>query len=527
MLIRDARIVDGAGTPWFRADVAVSHGRIAAMGCLGPEVQAARIVEARDRCLMPGFIDPHTHSDFVLLGAPGADDKLLQGVTSQAIGECGFSAAPVTDASIAEYNRYVGFLRAGVEPAWTWRGFGQWLDHLDALPLGTNVVSYVGHATVWTSIMGFTYRTPLASETAAMADLVRACMDEGACGMTSGLVYPPGMNCPPEEVSAVAAGLRERRGVYESHMRNESWNLLACVAETIAVGERNHIPVQIAHHKACGPKNWGMLSRSLEMIDAARQRGVDVTFNQYPYDAGSTTLRAILPGWIQQGGVDELCSRLRSRELRDKVSRDILAEVCDWENYYQNSGGAAGIILLHLPASPEVEGKTLEEAARDMGIDDPLEAAYDLILANNGADTVAYRMMSLDDMICGLRHPAGMIASDSIPSPAGAKAHPRLCGTYPRMLAVCVRDQGLVRLEEAVRRMTSAPARRLGLSDRGLIAPGMAADLVLADLDRLRDNATFADPRGKPEGIDLVLVNGVVAAENGLVTGAGSGRVLR
>jgi N-acyl-D-amino-acid deacylase len=526
-VIRNARIVDGAGTPWFRGDVAVTDGRIAAVGRMRPDTQAGKVIEAGDRYLMPGFVDPHTHSDWVLLENPGAGGKLVQGVTTQAIGQCGYSGGPVTDESCEPYSDYIGFLRAGVEPDWTWRSFGQWLDRLDSLPLGTNVTSFVGHATVWTSVMGFSYRRPDTSELAAMADLVRVSMEEGACGMTSGLVYYPGLHCPPREIGAVAAGLRNRRGLYESHMRNESWNLLACVAETIDVGRQNGIAVQISHHKACGRKNHGLLPEALRLVDAARAEGLDVTFNQYPYTAASTTLRAILPPWASEGGIERQCELLESRETRDRVTREILAENFDWENYYQNSNGAEGIILLYFPRTAQVEGMTLAQAAKCMGVADPLEAAYDLIVANRGEDTTAYVMMSEEDVACGLRHPAGMVGSDSIPAPEGAKAHPRLAGTYPRVLAHYVKHENLLRLEEAVRKMTSAPARRLGVMDRGLIAPGMAADLVLVDLDRIVDNATFANPQGRPEGLDLVMVNGVVAVEGGNVLSAGSGRVLR
>ena len=527
IVFHNARIVDGAGTPWFRGDVAVADGCIMAMGLLGPDVQAKTVVDAKDRYLMPGFIDPHTHSDFVLLAHPNATGKLVQGVTTQGIGQCGYSGAPVADESYGKYSEYNGFIRAGVEPDWNWRSFSQWLDRLESLPLGTNIRSFVGHATIYTAVAGFTYHQPSAAELTAMTELVRTAMDEGACGLTSGLIYPPGMNCSPEEICAVAAGLREKRGLYESHLRNESWDLLKCVKETIEVGRRNGIPVQISHHKACGVKNFGLLRKSLELIDQARDEGVDVTFNQYPYTAASTTLRAILPAWALEGGVESVCKRLGDRNIRDRITREILAEEFEWENYYQNSSGADGIILLYFSSTPEVEGKTLAEAARLMGKDDPLEAAYDLIVDNRGVDTTAFVMMTEDDVLCGLRHPAGTVGSDSIPSPEGAKAHPRLAGTFPRVLDYYVKQKKALRLEEAVRRMTSVNARRLGIMDRGVIAPGLAADLVLVDMDRIVDNATFANPQGTPEGIDLVMVNGAIAVEDGEVLSAGAGRVLR
>ncbi|GHU33357.1 aminoacylase [Betaproteobacteria bacterium] len=524
-VIRNARIIDGAGTPWFRGDVAVDQGKIAAMGVL-QGLEAKETLDAGDKYLMPGFIDAHTHSDFVLLKNPSALFKLRQGVTTQLIGECGYSAAPVTDESVVPYSQYIGFLRAGVEPQWTWRSFKEWLDHLASLPLGTNVRSYVGHATVWMSTLGFTYRTPTPEEMQKMIALVERCMDEGACGMTSGLIYSPGMYCPHEEMKEIMRGLVPKRGVYESHMRNESSSMLDCVKETIDVGEANGIPVQIAHHKACGVKNWGALEKSLKLIDEARARGVDVTFNQYPYDAASTTLRAILPGWVQQGGVDALCERLQSKEVRERLTEEVLQRDCTWDNFYENSNGAEGIILLCFPKNPEIEGKTLAEAA-EFYKKSPVETAFDLIAANNGEDTTAYKMMSESDVLLGLAHPAGMVASDTIPAPEKAKSHPRGFGTFPHLLDYYVKQTGALRLEEAVRRISSAPARRMGIMDRGLIAPGLAADLVLVDMDALKDNATYESPQSPPDGIKMVMVNGQIALENGQEKQLGFGTVLR
>lgn len=526
LLIHNARIADGSGSPWYRGSVAVDDGRIAAVGLSLQGIEAAETIDAQDRYLAPGFVDTHTHSDFVLLDTPSALAKLRQGITTQVIGQCGYSGAPVSDESVESYNQYIGFIRAGVDPAWTWRSFKEWLDTLAALPLGTNVRSYVGHATVWMTTLGFTYRTPDPGEISTMAKLVERCMEEGACGMTSGLVYSPGMSCPAEEISAVARGLTARQGVYESHMRSESSKMLDCVRESIAVGEKNGIPVQIAHHKAAGPKNWGALKQSLKLIEEARERGVDVTFNQYPYDSASTTLRAILPAWVQQGGIKALCDRLESKEVRDRLEQEVSQKDCDWENFYENSNGADGVILLYFPRTPEVEGKTLAQAAALYG-KSPVQTALDLIAQNTGEDTAAFRMMSEDDVLLGLSHPYGMVASDSIPAPSGAKSHPRGYGAFPRLLDRYVKQTGHLRIEEAIRRITFAPARRLNMMDRGLIAPGLAADLVIINMDTISDNATYENPQAQPDGIDMVMVNGRIALEKNEPKEVGFGQVLR
>lgn len=527
LLIKNARIVNGLGTPWFRGDVCVSRGRVLAMGpACGKDVDATETIDAEDRYLMPGFVDLHTHSDFDLLRSPDAQVKLRQGVTTQAIGQCGYSAAPVSDEYLALLENYTGFIRAGVAPDWDWRGFGQWLSRLEALPLGTNVVSFVGHGTVRIAVMGFESRAATPEEVESMRSLVAQCMAEGAVGMTSGLVYAPGTYTSPGELAQVAAGLKAFNGLYESHMRDEAAGVVKSVAELIEVGRSAGIPVQISHHKACGRQNYGLVDQTLALVDEARAQGQDVTMNFYPYDVASTTLRAFLPSWAQEGGVDKLIERLGSKDLRAKISAEIQDPDCGYDNYYQNSGGPDGVILLFFPQTPEYEGLTLAEAAGRMELP-PLEAAYELIAANKGEDNCGYRMISEADMEKVMRHPAAMVASDSIPCPPGGKAHPRSYSTFPRVLDRYVRRRGVLSLEEAVRKMSAFPAQRLGLYDRGVLAPGMAADMLLVDMDRIRDTATFADPSAAPEGIDIVLVNGVVCMQANQPTGAFSGTMLR
>lgn len=524
LLISNARIVNGLGTPWFRGHVGVSGGRIAGVGAAAPP--AAEVIDAEDRYLAPGFIDMHTHADFDLLRSPDALGKLRQGVTTQAIGQCGYSAAPVADEHLAELDAYVGFLKAGVAPEWTWRDFSQWLARLDDLPLGTNVASFVGHGTVRVAVMGFSDRPATPEQTERMRAMVAQCMAEGAVGMTSGLVYAPGVYTSAQELAEVARGLAPRRGLYESHIRNESDRVVESVAELIAVGRSAGVPVQVSHHKACGRQNYGLVEKTLALIDRARNEGLDVTMNFYPYDAASTTLRGILPAWVQEGGVEALIERLASPEVRARLRGEVEAEACDWDNYYRNSGGPEGVILLFFPRTPKYEGLTLAEAAADLGLH-PVDAACELIVRNRGEDNCAYRMISEADMETVMRHPASLVASDSIPCAPGGKAHPRLFGTFPRVLDRYVRERGVLALEEAVRKMSAFPAQRLGLHDRGVIAPGMAADLVLLDMDRIRDRATFADPAAAPEGIDCVVVNGVVCMRGGEAQGVSSGVVLR
>ncbi len=525
LVVKNARIVDGTGAPWFKGDLAVAEGRIAYIGTLPREVEAEKVIDASHRYLMPGFIDIHTHSDFELLRDPDMAYKLRQGVTTIAIGQCGYSAAPIKDENLGMLDQYVGFLKAGVEPEWSWRRFGQWLDHLESLPLGVNVASFVGHGTIRIAVMGFENRPPSQVELNEMRGLVKQSREEGAAGMTSGLIYAPGIWATPSEIETVAAGLAVSRGLYESHMRSESDQVVASVKETIAVGEANNIPVQISHHKAAGRKNWGLVEQTLAIVDKARDRGVDVSINQYPYEAASTTLRAILPAWVQEGGIEALIRRLRDKDIRKRLTREI-ESTNDWENYFLHCGGADGIILLFFPHTPQYEGKTLLAAAEMMG-KEPLETAYDLILANRGEDNSGYLAMSSRDVEMVMRHPAVLVASDAIPAPLGAKVHPRVYSTFPRVLDKYVRQQKLLSLEEAVLKMTSFPAQRLGLSRKGILKQNLDADLVLVDMERIRDNASFESPYEAPKGIDLVIVNGTVAVENGDWTGRAAGKILR
>lgn len=527
LLITHARIVDGTGAPWFRGCIGVLDGRIAFVETRPEsEAPAHRTINAADCFLTPGLIDCHTHLDLVLLRDCACESKLLQGVTTVVTGACGFSAAPVDIANRDLLARNLAFIAAGATPDYQWNSFGQWLDVMGALPLGPNLASHVGHGTLRTAVMGFADRAPTSKELQRMVFLLEQSLDEGARGMTSGLVYTPGIFSAPEEFDALAAVLARRGRLYETHMRNESDFVEDCVAENIALAERTGVMVQLSHLKASGRRNFGKSVPMLKALDAARARGVDIAFNQHPYAIGSTTLRAILPGWAQEGGFAALCARLTRSDTRAAIMGEVTAEISDWDNYYRNSGGAEGVILLNTPATPELEGRTLAHIAAERSVD-PLELAFDLIVANKGEDAAAFDNMGQDDIARIMSHPAAVLVSDSIPGAPGAKTHPRLWGAFARILDVFVRQRGILTLEEAIRKMTSAPALRCNLAERGLLRPGCHADLALFDLANLRDNTTFANPFAAPDGVRLVVVNGVVCVENGQLLEARGGTILR
>ncbi len=525
LVVRNARIVDGTGAPWFKGDVGTNGSKISFVGKLPENVQAGEIIDATGKVLCPGFIDIHTHSDFLLLRDSLILSKLKQGVTTQGIGQCGLSPAPISAEKIELLDQYLGFIKAGAKPDWKWSSFADWLGVLDGLDLGTNIAAFAGHGTVRIAVMGFEGRIATEEEIKKMRYLVESSVEEGAFGLSSGLIYPPGVYSSLDEIAQVCVGLKNKNGLYESHMRNESNDVVSGVMETVSIAENTGIPVQVSHHKALGKDNWGLVKDTLNEIDKARDRGVDITANQYPYTSCSTTLRAILPPWVQEGGVDKVVYRLKDMSIRKQITEEINS-ASSWENMLRHAGGCEGTRVLYSPYTPEYEGMTLVEIGECMG-KDPLEAAFDVIVANRGADNAAYDAISEDDVKFVIKHPAVMVASDSIPPAEGAKTHPRTCGTNPRVLGKYVREEKTLTLEDAVWKMSGFPAWRLGLQTKGIIKEGMDADLVIFDPETVQDMATFENPNHEPVGIDHVFVNGVKMIKNGKHTGKTAGKVLR
>ena len=524
LIIKNAKIIDGTGAPWFRGDVGVKDGKINYIGNLNG-FEAEKIIDAKEKTLAPGFVDCHTHSDFLLLREPEMVSKLAQGVTTVMIGACGISPAPIVDEKKELLDKYVGFTKAGVEPEYNWNTFGEYLNVLEDLDLGVNIAAFLGHGTIRLNAMGFDDRLATPEEMEEMKEQIKGAMEDGAFGMTTGLVYPPGVYSDEEELVELSKVLKDYNGVYLSHVRNESNELRESIQEVINIARKAGVAVQAHHHKACGKENWGTVKTTLNMIEAARKEGVDITLDQYPYPVASTTLRAMLPPWANEGGIEKIKERLQNTDTRKKIYEDII-NTDDWDNYLKNCDGAEGVQILFTPETAEFEGKTLVEVGEILGID-PLEAAFELIIKNNGADNACYYMMSEEDVKFVMKSPVTMIGSDSIPVAPGAKCHPRTNGTFPRVLGKYVREEGAIELEEAIRKMTSFPATRFGLHGKGLIKVGMDADLVLFDPDIIIDGADFIDPFKLPEGIEYVIVNGCVAMKNNEFMGEKKGKVLR
>ncbi len=496
ILIRNARVIDGTGNPWFHASVAVKDGRIAAVGRL-EGAAAARVIDAAGRAVTPGFIDVHTHVEGAIEKVPRADNFLLNGVTTIVTGNCGGSASSI----------------------------GRWLARLEELGVGVNVATLIGHNTVRRQVMGTENRHATPEELARMKELVHAAMAQGAVGLSTGLIYIPGTYAPTEEVVELAKSAAAYDGVYATHMRDEGAQILEAIHEAARVGEQAAMPVEISHFKIDTPRVWGLSEKALALVEEYRRRGVDVAVDQYPYDHSSTNLGITLPAWALAGGAQALRERLSNPETRSRIAAEMKQRL-------QSLGHAdyTYAIVAYFEKDHSWEGKNLVEISRLRGLEPTLDNQIETIfhILSNGGAQMIYHSMSDIDIERILRYPNTAIASDGGVRVFGeGMPHPRSYGTNARVLAEYVRKRGVLRLEDAIRRMTSLPARTFRFRDRGLVRGGFAADLLVFDPARVQDRATYTQPHQYSEGFDYVLVNGVVMVDNGALTGARGGRILR
>ncbi len=518
MIIEGGRVMDGSGNPWIKADVGIVAGRIEAVGRLAG-AEAGRRVDAAGHVVAPGFIDIHSHSDYTVLVDPRVESKVRQGVTTEVVGNCGSSAAPM-NAEVRAYREKYMRASLGEDFEFDWETMAEYMDLIDASGASFNVVPMVGQGTVRQNVMGYENREPTGSELEEIKGLVAGAMEDGAWGMSTGLIYTPSTFAKTDEIVELAKVLRNFDGVYFSHIRGEGETLLEAVEEAVEIGERAGVPVQIAHFKASGKAFWGRTKDSLRLVEEGRRKGVDVTFDQYPYVASSTGLSALMPHWAQEGGADRLLERLRDPEIRRKISDGPATVTRDW----------ALVMIASAKNHPQYEGKSIEEVAKLEGKEE-MEAVFDLLIAEDAQVAIVSFGMSEEDVRRVMRSPFGMVGSDGrAVAPRGilgrGKPHPRYYGTFPRVIGHYVRE-GVITLQEAVRKMTSAPAQRLGLRDRGLIREGFRADIVVFDPANVKDEATFVDPHKFASGIPYVIVNGTLVVDDGEHTGALPGKALR
>ena len=523
LLIKNVHIVDGTGAPWFRGDLAVQDGKISAMGArLWGE--AKQTVDGQGGVLAPGFIDIHSHSDFSLLSDGSGESKLLQGVTTDIGGNCGVGPAPVVAERVELLKKYVSFLNNSLE--FDWRTFADFLSKIEENSPAINFGSLVGHGTLRIAAMGFDDREPTHAEMEHMKRLLAESMEEGAFGVSSGLIYPPGCYSKADELVEIAKVAARYGGMYETHMRDEDDNLLESIEESADIARRANIPVQIAHHKVCGRLNWGKGRLAQGRIEELRREGLDIANDQYPYNATATTITTMFPNWAHEGGVDMLIARLKDPEMKGLVRREVLDTMERLDKRWED----VVIARIKHEENKIYEGLNLLEAAQRAGREEnPCDFMFELVIAEDGTIPVVCYAMDEEDIKAIMVSPLTVIGSDgsAVPIDRPGKPHPRTFGTFARVLKKYALEEGLFSLEEAIRKMTSLPAMRMGIMDRGMLRPGFAADLVLLDLAILQDTATYAEPKQGPRGIEKVWVNGVLAVDAGQVTGQRAGQVLR
>ena len=526
LLIRNGRIVDGSGNPWFHGDVAVRGDRIVAVGRI-TDATAKKEIDAKGLVIAPGFIDMHSHSDFVLFEDGDAQSKIRQGVTTDVLGE-GNSPGPFAHQLSP---RPVTINGEKLEL----RTIGDYFDAIDRSKVSINVASFVGLSQVWECVMGRSHRRPTAEEFSAMKKLIAEAMRDGAFGLSSMQMMPPGSLATTDDVVEFCKVVREHGGLFSSHIRNEGLGIFDSVKETISIGERAGVPVDIIHLKIADQKYWNRMSEVVALIEDARKRGVNVQANVYPYTRGNNDLSSIVPPWAHEGGPQKLIERLKDPVERAKIKRDAEEGIDGWYNHYTAVGRDWSRMLVS--ANNGYRGLTMDRviAQRSEGRDpkpDPLDVLFDILIEERGSVSTVYAHHTEEDMNLALQQPWCSVGSDgSALATTGplrrGNPHPRSFGTFPRVLGVYVRELKLLTLEDAVRKMTSLNAAKLGLQDRGRLQAGSFADITIFAPDRVLDKATYTEPFQDNVGIEYVIVNGQVVLDHDRHTGVRPGRALR
>lgn len=521
ILIRNATIVDGTGRPGYPGDIAIVGDRVVDIGVL-ESAQAESVIDATGLVATPGFVDIHSHADYDLALLPTADSQVHQGVTTVVVGQCGCTPTPLLPGT---RQTVLDFEWEGYDMPWErLTTFGSHLSYLREIGVSVNAVSLVGQGTIRAGVMGYRASAATLQEITRMQAEASKAMDEGAIGISTGLLYIPGAYASTEEVIDVTRPAGARRGYYFSHSREEGGALLSSIAETVRIGRETGASIQYSHFKAIGRRNWHLASEGLALIDRAHDEGLDITPDMYPYTAGSMGLSAMLPAWAQEGGKEAVLQRLADKGTRARMTEGMKtagpATIVGWDEVLINGS----------PTNPSYEGRYVAELASDAG-KDPFDWVFDALLEARLTISMVEFFISEENVRMELRYPHMMIGSDSevgaLEGPrATGKPHPRTFGTFPRVLGRYVREEHLLTLEQAIHKMTGLPATKLRWSDRGLLKKGYYADLVLLDPATVADRGTYEDPRHRPEGIHLVMVNGKPVVQDARHSGARPGMVL-
>ncbi len=525
IVIRGGRIVDGTGNPWFFGDVAIRGDRIAmisrtSLGAGKVEIDAAGLVVA------PGFIDIHSHSDLVILEDGRAESKVRQGVTTDVLGE-GSSSGPYHGPTTSPR-----VVVNGVEHRWS--RMAEYLDLVDEAEVSINIASYVGIGNIWQSVMGSSFERPTADQLEQMKLYVDEAMQDGALGLSSQVMMPPGSLATTSEIVSLCEVVAKHGGIYSSHIRNEGLGVFDAVREAIEIGERAKVPVDIIHLKIADQQYWGRMAEVISLIEDARRRGVNVQANVYPYTRGNNDLVSIVPPWAHEGGTQELIARLKTPEQRARIRKEIQEGIPGWYNHYSAVGGDWSRMLVS--ANNSYKGLTMDRVlalrAGDKTPKDPLEELFEILIEQNGSVGTVFAHHTEEDMTLAMSQPWCSIGSDGSALAIDGilrrgNPHPRSFGTFPRVLGAYVREAGILRLEDAIRKMTSLNAAKAGLTDRGLLLAGKYADVAIFAAERVTDTSTYNDPFQYGEGVEYVIVNGQIVLQKGERTDARPGQSLR
>ena len=533
IIIKNGKIVDGAGNPWYYADIGIKDGIIEK---IRPKLNnpADKEIDGEGLIVCPGFIDIHTHTDFMLAMYTKMDSAIRQGITTSVVGMCGESFAPIPKEKLEDFKKLFSNLTPmGGDLNITWNTYQEYLQEMDKLRIPGNIVPVVGFAPIrMAGGPGYEDRAPTLQEIEGMQSYVKEAMEAGAFGFSTGLIYAPQVFAKTEEIIELAKVVGEYNGLYFSHIRGEGKNLIKAVEEVIEIVEKSGcIGGQIAHHKVAGKAYWGASKDTIRLIEEANARGINITVDQYPFNRGQSGLMASLPPWAREGGKDKILERLKNPEERERIKKDILNPSEEWENWIETSGfDHIYITFFKNKEWKDVEGRSISEITKIKGRTDDFETYFEILLNEDASVNITIETMGEDDIRRIMTSRYQMIGTDSTASPHLPEFkifHPRTFGSYPRILGKYVREEKLLTLEDAIRRMTSFPAQRLGLRDRGLIREGNWADIVIFNPDTVIDKTDFMEPHQFPEGIIHVIINGIPVVKNERQLRKYPGKILR
>lgn len=523
-VIKNIKIIDGSGRKRYSGEIGIEGDTIKAAaepGAIKNVKAGCVVIDGGGSVLSPGFIDIHSHDDAVVWSDPFNEPKLRQGVTTVVTGMCGYSVFPAPEGAL---RRPYG--SGGVENilcAGTIGSLGEYVRRIEECRPGINLIPAVGHGAVRSAVIGYSARCPSRAELEKMKGHLRNSLKDGAVGMSTGLIYPPGSYADTNELKELADLLGEYGGIYFTHLRSEGVGMPGAVEEAEKICSRSKTQLHISHFKCLGVRSWGNAEKRLSLAEKVRDRGLKISWDQYPYTAGSTFLSSLLPSEVYKEGPDKLLEEIENSAFRRKMTEKMKEDCVSWENFYFISGGWEKIIIADAPGYEELEGASIAESAEKTG-EDPFSLVFEVIKRTRAAAVMVVLSMSDEDVERIMKHSSTSIGSDGIPG--RGKVHPRLFGAFPRLLGLYAREKRLFPLEEAVHRMTSLPAGTLGLKDRGLIKEGYKADIVIFNPDTVKDTATYSEPRRHPEGISHIFVNGRPVIIDGILGGERPGRVL-